>query len=121
VRAALFACIAVSVVLPWVDVRWPALLLVIAAGIAYGIFWVPGTALLSDGAERAGLDQGFGFALLNVTWAPANVVGATLGGALAETVGDAGAFLLAASLCLATLAASQWAALGRALPAKEPA
>jgi MFS family permease len=121
VRAALFACIAVSVVLPWVDVRWPALLLVIAAGIAYGIFWVPGTALLSDGAERAGLDQGFGFALLNVAWAPANVVGAALGGALAETVGDAGAFLLAASLCLATLAAAQWAALGRALPAKEPA
>ena len=121
VRAGLFACIAVSVVLPWVDVRWPALLLVIAAGIAYGLFWVPGTALLSDGAETAGLDQGFGFALLNVAWAPANVVGATLGGVLAETVGDAGAYLLAASLCLATLAAMQWAVLGRALPAKEPA
>jgi MFS family permease len=121
VRAGLFACIAVSVVLPWVDVRWPALLLVIAAGIAYGLFWVPGTALLSDGVETAGLDQGFGFALLNVAWAPANVVGATLGGVLAETVGDAGAYLLAASLCLATLAAMQWAVLGRALPAKEPA
>jgi MFS family permease len=121
VRAALFACIAVSIVLPWVDARWPALLLVIAAGIAYGVFWVPGTALLSDGAERAGLDQGFGFALLNVAWAPANVVGAALGGALAEAVGDAGAFLLAAALCLATLLAAQWAVLGRAFPAKEPA
>jgi MFS family permease len=121
VRAGLFACIAVSVVLPWVDVRWPALLLVIAAGIAYGLFWVPGTALLSDGAETAALDQGFGFALLNVAWAPANVVGAALGGVLAETVGDAGAYLLAASLCLATLAAMQWAVLGPALPAKEPA
>ena len=36
-----------------------------------------GTILLSDGAELAGLDQGYGFALLNVAWAPANVVGAT--------------------------------------------
>ena len=121
VRAGLVAAIAVSVVIPWVDVRWPYLLLVVAAGIAYGVFWVPGTALLSDGAETAGLDQGFGFALLNAAWAPANVVGAALGGALAQAVGDAGAFLLAASLCLVTLAAAQSALFGRTLPAKEPA
>ena len=121
VRAGLVAAIAFSLVLPWTDGRWPYLLLVTAAAVFYGVNWVPGTALLSDGAETAHLDQGFGFALLNVAWAPANVVGAALGGALAETVGDAGAFLLAASLCLATLAAAQWAALGRTLPAKEPA
>jgi MFS family permease len=118
VRAGLFACIAVSVVLPWVDLRWPALILVIGAGIAYGVFWVPGTALLSDGAETAGLDQGLGFALLNAAWAPANVVGAALGGALSEAVGDAGAYLLAAGLCALTLAAARSTALGRALPAK---
>jgi MFS family permease len=118
VRAGLFACIAVSVVLPWVDLRWPALILVIGAGVAYGVFWVPGTALLSDGAETAGLDQGLGFALLNAAWAPANVVGAALGGALSEAVGDAGAYLLAAGLCAVTLAAAQSAGLGRALPAK---
>jgi MFS family permease len=121
VRAGLVAAIGVSVVIPWVDVRWPYLLLVVAAGVAYGIFWVPGTALLSDGAESAGLDQGFGFALLNAAWAPANVVGAALGGVLAQAVGDAGAFLLAAALCLVTLAAAQSAVFGRALPAKEPA
>jgi predicted MFS family arabinose efflux permease len=121
VRAGLFACIAVSIVLPWIDLRWPALLLVIAAAIAYGTFWVPGTALLSDGAEAAGLDQGLGFALLNVAWAPANVVGAGLGGVLADAVGDAGAYLLAAALCTVTFAAAQSMALGRTLPAKEPA
>jgi predicted MFS family arabinose efflux permease len=104
--------------LPWVDLRWPALILVIGAGVAYGVFWVPGTALLSDGAETAGLDQGLGFALLNAAWAPANVVGAALGGALSEAVGDAGAYLLAAGLCAVTLAAAQSAGLGRALPAK---
>jgi MFS family permease len=111
VRAGLVAAIALSLVLPWVDMRWPYLLLVIAAGIAYGVNWVPGTALLSDGTERAGLDQGLGFALLNVAWAPANVVGAALGGVLAQVVGDAGAYLLAAFLCLVTLAAAQRAVL----------
>jgi len=121
VRAGLVAAIAVSVVIPWVDVRWPYLLLVVAAGIAYGVNWVPGTALLSDGAERAGVDQGFGFALLNVAWAPANVVGAGLGGALAEVFGDAAAYLLAAALCLLTLVAVQRRTFAPAVPAKEPA
>ncbi len=120
VRAGLFGCIAVSVVLPWVDLRWPALLLVVAAGIAYGVFWVPGTALLSDGAETAGLDQGFGFALLNVAWAPANVVGAALGGALAGAAGDAGAYLLVAGICLATLAAAERRFFGGPVAVKEP-
>ncbi|HEU4448662.1 MAG TPA: MFS transporter [Gaiellaceae bacterium] len=114
VRAGLVAAIGVSVVLPWIDSRWPYLLLVVAAGVAYGVNWVPGTALLSDGAEKAGLDQGFGFALLNVAWAPANVVGAALGGTLAQVAGDAAAYLVAAALCLVTLATAQRTLLGRA-------
>jgi MFS family permease len=121
VRAGLVAAIAVSVVIPWVDLRWPYLLLVVVAGVAYGVNWVPGTALLSDGAERAGVDQGFGFALLNVAWAPANVVGAGLGGALADAFGDAAAYLLAASLCVLTLVAVQRRTFAPGVPAKEPA
>jgi MFS family permease len=112
VRTGLVAAIAVSLVIPWVDLPWPYLVLVICAGVAYGVNWVPGTALLSDGAEKAGLDQGFGFALLNLAWAPANVVGAALGGVLAQAAGDAAAYLLAAALCLLTLAAAQRAAFG---------
>jgi MFS family permease len=107
VRAGLAGCIVLSLIVPWVGLRWPALLLVIAAGVFYGVFWVPGTALLSDGVEAAGLEHGLGFALLNVAWAPANVVGAALAGALAEAVGDAGAYFLAGALCLVTLAAAQ--------------
>jgi MFS family permease len=113
VRAGLFGCIAVSLIIPWVEVRWPAFVLVVAAGVVYGFFWVPGTALLSDGAETAGLDQSFGFALLNVAWAPANVVGAVLGGALADAVGDPGPYLLAAALSLVTLAAARPVMLDR--------
>jgi MFS family permease len=112
VRTGLVAAIAISLVIPWVDLPWPYLVLVICAGVAYGVNWVPGTALLSDGAEKAGLDQGFGFALLNVAWAPANVVGAALGGVLAQAAGDAAAYLLAAALCLLTLAAAQRAVFG---------
>ena len=107
VRAGLAGCIVLSFIVPWVGLRWPALLLVIAAGVFYGVFWVPGTALLSDGVEAAGLEHGLGFALLNVAWAPANVVGSALAGALTEAVGDAGAYFLAGALCLVTLAAAQ--------------
>jgi MFS family permease len=112
VRTGLVAAIGFSLVLPWIDLPWPYLLLVIGAGVAYGVNWVPGTALLSDGAEKAGIEQGFGFALLNVAWAPANVVGAALGGLLAQAAGDAGAYLLAGALCLVTLAAAQRAVFG---------
>ena len=112
VRTGLVAAIGFSLVIPWVDLPWPYLLLVVGAGVAYGINWVPGTALLSDGAEKAGIEQGFGFALLNVAWAPANVVGASLGGLLAQVAGDAGAYLLAGGLCLVTLVAAQRAVLG---------
>jgi predicted MFS family arabinose efflux permease len=119
VRTGLVAAIAFSLALPWTDGRWPYLLLVTAAAVFYGVNWVPGTALLSDGAETAHLDQGFGFALLNVAWAPANVVGATLGGVLAQTAGGGSAYLLAAGLCLVTLAAAQFTLLSqRPLPAK---
>jgi predicted MFS family arabinose efflux permease len=103
------AAIGVSLVIPWIDLAWPYLLLVIGAGVAYGVNWVPGTTLLSDGAEKAGLDQSFGFALLNVAWAPANAVGSVLGGVLTQAAGDAAAYLLAAALCAVTLAAARWA------------
>ena len=118
VRTGLVAAIAVSLIIPWVDLPWPYLVLVILAGVAYGVNWVPGTALLSDGAEKAGLDQGFGFALLNVAWAPANAVGAALTGVLAETAGDGAAYLLAAALCVVTLAAAQRAVFGASAAAE---
>jgi predicted MFS family arabinose efflux permease len=111
VRAGLIAAVALSLLLPWIDGRWPYFLVVTAAAVTYGVNWVPGTALLSDGAEAAGLDQGFGFAILNVAWAPANVVGAILGGVLAGTVGHASAYVLAACLCLLTLAVARLAFL----------
>jgi MFS family permease len=105
VRVGLFASIATSVAIPWVDGRWSLIALVVAAAVAYGVFWVPGTALLSDGIDTAGVEQGLGVALLNFAWGPGNVVGAAASGALAGAVGDAGVYLGAAVLCLLTFAA----------------
>jgi MFS family permease len=122
VRAGLVAAAALSLLLPWIEGAWPYIVVVTAAIVTYGVNWVPGTALLSDGAEAAGLDQGFGFAILNVAWAPANVVGAVLGGVLAGTAGASSAYVLAAALCLVTLAAARPAFLEpRPLSARESA
>jgi MFS family permease len=103
--AALVGSIALLLVLPWPDSRWMLAIVVGAAATVFGFFFVPGTALLSDGAEAAGIDQGFGFALLNLAWAPGHIVGSAAGGALAAVLGDAGPYLIVAGVCLATLLA----------------
>ena len=102
-RAFLVVATVMSLLLPWPEERWTLAALVVGASIAYGAFFVPGTALLSDGAEDVGLDQGFGFALLNLAWAPGHIVGSAAGGALADAMGDAVPYLILAGLCLATL------------------
>ena len=105
VRAGLIASIAVSLVLPWIGEGRTLAALVVAAGIAYGVFWVPGMALLSDGIEAAGLDHGLGFGLMNLGWAPGHIVGAAAGGALGDAAGDVVPYFALAGVCLLTLAA----------------
>jgi hypothetical protein len=68
---------------------------------------VPGMALISDGAERVGLDQGFAFALFNMAWAAAQVAGSAGGAALAQGTSDGVAYGVVAALSLATLVAIQ--------------
>jgi MFS family permease len=104
VRAALLASIVVSLALAWAGS--PALIvpLVLAAGIAYGAFYTPALALISDGAERQGVAQGLAFGVMNAGWAVGAIVGPSVGGALA---GDAVPYLLMAGVCLATYLASR--------------
>ena len=59
----------------------------------------PAMALLSDGVESAGIDQGFGFALVNLVWAGGQVVGTIAGGALAGATSDAAVYLVLAVVC----------------------
>ena len=68
-----------------------------------GASFAPATALLSDQAERAGLEQTLGFVLLNLAWAPGNLIGAVAGGAVAELAGESAPYLILAALSLATL------------------
>jgi MFS family permease len=99
----LAASLVVCLTMPWVEQRLALSAVVVAAGIAFGAFWTPSMALLSDGWESIGVGHAIGFALMNFAWAPGNVIGAAVGGGLAEAGGDVVAYGVLAGLCLLTL------------------
>jgi predicted MFS family arabinose efflux permease len=101
-RVSALASAAVAVSLPWPDDRILLAALVFAAGVAFGSFWTPAMALLSDEAEASGLDYAYAFALINLAWAPGHALGASGGGALADLTSDAVPYLLLAATCLFT-------------------
>ena len=105
IRAGLAASAVMAALLPWPDSRWLLAVLVILAGMAFGIFWTPAMSHLTDLAERRGLDYAYGFALVNLAWAPGQALGASGGGALARATSDAVPYLLLSALCLLSLAA----------------
>lgn len=117
IRFALVASLAVSVAFAVAPRAWAVAALVGVAAVAYGTFYAPGMALLSDGAEHAGLAQALGFGLMNAAWALGNATGPSLGGALAERLGDAATYLVGAAVCLVTLLALTVRAVPRAAPA----
>jgi MFS family permease len=102
VRAALLASIAVSVALAWATEPAVIATLVVASGIAYGAFYTPGLAMISHGAESAGVAQGLAFGLMNACWGVGALIGPAVGGALADASGDSVPYLILAGLCLAT-------------------
>jgi len=83
---------------------WVLAALVICAAPAVGTLWTPAMALLSDGAEALGLEQGFAFALMNLAWSVGQTAGSAGSARLADVAGDALPYLLLAGLCLASLA-----------------
>jgi predicted MFS family arabinose efflux permease len=107
VRAALLASVAVSVALACAGRPLLLVPLVLAAGIAYGAFYTPGLALISDAADAQGVAKGLAFGLMNAGWALGAIVGPAFGGGLAALAGDALPYLLMAALCLATYVASR--------------
>jgi MFS family permease len=105
IRFGLIAAGAVSLIIPWLDDRWVLSLLVVLAGISYGMFWTPATALLSEGWESVGVEHALGFGLMNFAWAPGHVIGSAAGGGLADLGGDITAYAVLAAVCLTTFAA----------------
>jgi MFS family permease len=106
VRLALLGSVAVSLAFALAGSAPLVAGLVVIAGIAYGGFYTPGMALLSDAAEARGISLGLAFGAMNGAWAAGNVVGPALGGALAQAAGDSLPYLLLAAICLLTLAAT---------------
>jgi MFS family permease len=103
IRLALVGSIAVSFALAGASAPPLVAALLVAASIVYGAFFTPAMALVSDTAERNRIAPGLVFGVMNGAWAVGNVVGPAVGGALAESAGDALSYVLLAGICLATL------------------
>ena len=111
IRFALAAAVAASRALALAESAALLALLVCTAAVAWGGFYTPGMALVSDRAEAAGLAQGLAFGVMNTAWALGNLTGPAAGGALAERFGDSCRTSPAApSACLTLLAAQRVAA-----------
>jgi MFS family permease len=109
IRVGLAASAVAAALLPWPDSGWVLAVLVILAGMAFGVFWTPAMSHLTDLAERRGLDYAYGFALVNLAWAPGQAIGASGGGALARATSDALPYFVLSGLCLLSLVAvSPW-------------
>lgn len=101
--------------LPWPDTALVLALLIVIGSPVIGLLWAPSMAMLSDGADAIGLEQGLAFGLMNLTWATGQSLGDVGGARLGEAAGDEVAYLLLSVICLATFAAL------RARSARRPA
>jgi MFS family permease len=104
IAVGLAASAVMAALLPWPDDRLLLAALVILAGMSFGVFWTPAMSHLTDLAEKRGLDYAYGFALVNLAWAPGQALGASGGGALARATSDAVPYLILSALCLLSLA-----------------
>jgi MFS family permease len=95
----------IMALLPWPQTAWVLGALVVLAAPAIGVLWSPSIAMLSDGAEAHGIEQGIAFALVNLAWAVGQTGGSAGSARLADAVGsDKVPYLLLAGTCVLTLA-----------------
>ncbi|HET9013251.1 MAG TPA: MFS transporter, partial [Gemmatimonadaceae bacterium] len=93
-----------GIVLPLPEEAWLVVVAIVLAGPVFGLMYTPAMALLSDGAEAAGLDQGAAAAVISLAWAIGQVIGSAAGARTAEAAGDAVPYGLVSALALFTLA-----------------
>ena len=89
--------------LPWPGHRFVVAVLVVGAALAFGTFFTPAMALLTQLGDRRGLEHGYSAALINLAWAPGQAIGSAGGGALAHAAGDAAAYLVVCAVSALTL------------------
>jgi predicted MFS family arabinose efflux permease len=102
-RVGLIGSAAATAALPWIDRGWVLAAAIVLAACAFGSFWTPSMSMLADRAEAIGLDYAYGFALINLAWAPGAAAGSALGGAAARATSDAAVYLTLSALCVFTL------------------
>ena len=105
--AGLSAGAVVMVLLPWPDAAWQLGALIVLAAPAIGILWSPAIAMLSDGAERHGIEQAIAMAFVNVAWAVGQTAGSAGSARLADATADRVPFLVLAAACAVTFAVLQ--------------
>jgi MFS family permease len=89
--------------LPWPSSVWGLGVLIVFAGPLIGLLYTPAMAMLSDGADHAGVSQGFAFALVNLAWATGQTAGAAGSARLADATNDRLPYLVLAVVCAITL------------------
>src|SRR3954470_14109030 len=90
--------------LPWPDSAFVLALVIVLGSPVIGLLWAPSMAMLSDGAEHVGLEQGLAFGLMNLTWATGQAIGDIGGRPLGEPAGDEVAYLVLSAICVASFA-----------------
>ena len=78
---------------------------VVVADSLFGLSYPPAGAMISDGAERSGLAQGYAFGLFNLAWAGGQVLGGAGSAGLAQATSDLVPYSLLGLLCLLTVVA----------------
>lgn len=93
-------------VVVWLPAGTGWLIGILIAGMPlFGSLYTPAAAMVSDAADDLRLNHGIAFSFSNLTWAAAEAIAASAGGALAEATSDLVPYLLLAACCLATLIA----------------
>jgi MFS family permease len=105
IRFGLLAAAALVVLVPLPDAAVACAALLVVTTAAFGTFWAPAMALLSEAAEAMGAHQGLAFGLVNLAWAVGMVTGAAGGGTLAGATADIVPFAVLSVLCVGTFVA----------------
>jgi MFS family permease len=103
IRVGLLGIAVAAVVLPAPDATWLLVACALGAAAVAGVMWAPAMALLSDGAEGAGVAQGVAFGLVNLAWAGGQMTGAGVGSRIADASADAVPYAVVAVLSAVTL------------------
>jgi MFS family permease len=102
VRVGLLCSAAFAILLPLPESPALLFILIVFADPAFGAYYPAAGGMISTGAERYGLDQGYAFGLVNLAWGMGQVLGDAGSAGLAQATVDAVPYALLAATCLLT-------------------